>query len=53
MNPPAGRKIMDWSQARDVVRSWKQQDKKIVFTNGCFDILHMGHIKFLEEAADG
>ncbi len=26
------------------------QDKKIVFTNGCFDILHTGHVKYLEEA---
>jgi D-glycero-beta-D-manno-heptose 1-phosphate adenylyltransferase len=29
----------------------KYQDKKIVFTNGCFDILHLGHIKILNEAA--
>jgi rfaE bifunctional protein nucleotidyltransferase chain/domain len=25
-------------------------DKKIVFTNGCFDILHVGHVRYLEEA---
>ncbi|MGN0161907.1 MAG: D-glycero-beta-D-manno-heptose 1-phosphate adenylyltransferase [Lachnospiraceae bacterium] len=28
----------------------KQRDKKIVFTNGCFDILHIGHVKYLKEA---
>ena len=28
----------------------KKQGKKIVFTNGCFDILHVGHVKYLEEA---
>ncbi len=28
----------------------KQNDKKIVFTNGCFDIVHFGHIKYLEKA---
>ncbi len=28
----------------------KKRDKKIVFTNGCFDILHVGHVKYLEEA---
>lgn len=28
------------------------QDKKIVFTNGCFDILHLGHIDYLSKAAD-
>ncbi|CAA6823061.1 MAG: ADP-heptose synthase (EC / D-glycero-beta-D-manno-heptose 7-phosphate kinase [uncultured Sulfurovum sp.] len=29
---------------------FKQRGKKIVFTNGCFDILHVGHVKYLEEA---
>ena len=31
---------------------WRFQDKKIVFTNGCFDILHAGHIDYLSKAAD-
>jgi rfaE bifunctional protein nucleotidyltransferase chain/domain len=31
---------------------WRFQDKKIVFTNGCFDILHLGHIDYLAKAAD-
>ncbi len=31
---------------------WKFLDKKIVFTNGCFDILHLGHIDYLSKAAD-
>ncbi|HPE43556.1 MAG TPA: D-glycero-beta-D-manno-heptose 1-phosphate adenylyltransferase, partial [Bacteroidales bacterium] len=31
---------------------WRFQDKKIVFTNGCFDILHRGHIEYLSKAAD-
>ena len=30
----------------------KQQGKKIVFTNGCFDILHIGHIRYLKQAKD-
>jgi len=30
----------------------KQKDKKVVFTNGCFDILHLGHIDYLSKAAD-
>ncbi len=29
---------------------WKFKDKKIVFTNGCFDILHLGHIDYLSKA---
>ena len=31
---------------------WRFLDKKIVFTNGCFDILHAGHIDYLSQAAD-
>ena len=31
---------------------WKFRDKKIVFTNGCFDLLHLGHIDYLGKAAD-
>ena len=32
------------------VATLKKEGKKIVFTNGCFDILHLGHIKILEYA---
>jgi D-beta-D-heptose 7-phosphate kinase / D-beta-D-heptose 1-phosphate adenosyltransferase len=32
------------------VASWKQQGQKIVFTNGCFDLLHAGHVTYLEGA---
>lgn len=31
---------------------WRFQDKKIVFTNGCFDILHLGHIDYLAAASE-
>ena len=31
---------------------WRFQDKKIVFTNGVFDILHLGHVDYLAKAAD-
>ena len=37
-------------QTIDKVRHWKESGKKIVFTNGCFDILHAGHIHLLKEA---
>ena len=33
------------------VKQIKEQGKKIVFTNGCFDILHAGHVQYLEEAS--
>ena len=32
------------------VATWKQQGQKIVFTNGCFDLLHAGHVTYLEGA---
>lgn len=31
---------------------WRAEGKKIVFTNGCFDIVHMGHIDYLSKASD-
>lgn len=36
--------------AKYIVNLAKEQGKKIVFTNGCFDILHVGHISYLENA---
>ncbi len=38
-------------QAVKQVGKWKSEGKKIVFTNGCFDLLHPGHIDYLEKAA--
>lgn len=32
------------------INTWKSRNEKIVFTNGCFDLLHSGHIQYLEEA---
>lgn len=34
------------------ISKWKESQDKIVFTNGCFDILHLGHIDYLTKAAD-
>ena len=34
----------------DKVAQWKQTQQKIVFTNGCFDLLHAGHVTYLEAA---
>ena len=33
------------------VHAWQQQGMDVVFTNGCFDLLHKGHILYLEEAS--
>lgn len=32
--------------------NWQSQNKRIAFTNGCFDIVHLGHIDYLSRAAD-
>ena len=32
--------------------AWRLKDKRIVFTNGCFDLLHLGHIEYLAKTAD-
>ena len=43
-------KIMSWEAAAQVAREWQAEGKKIVFTNGCFDIVHLGHIDYLEKS---
>lgn len=43
-------KIQDWKTIQQTVYGWKSSGEKIVFTNGCFDILHYGHIHYLAEA---
>lgn len=45
-------KIYNWSSLQEQVEMWKSENKKIVFTNGCFDILHRGHVEYLSKAAD-
>lgn len=45
-------KILTADSLEKTVAGWKNQGKKIVFTNGCFDILHLGHVDYLAKAAD-
>ena len=46
-----GRGVVDKNTLIDVVKEAKESGQRIVFTNGCFDILHAGHVTYLEEAA--
>lgn len=46
------KKIKDLSEAKKETEALKKQGKKIVFTNGCFDILHIGHTRYLYSARD-
>ena len=43
-------KLVDLENLKTVISAAKLEGKKIVFTNGCFDILHIGHIRYLQEA---
>ena len=45
-------KIVDIETAIFKVNTWKLKNDKIVFTNGCFDILHVGHVTYLAKAAE-
>lgn len=45
-------KIITQADLNEQLAKWKTENKKIVFTNGCFDILHLGHIDYLSKAAD-
>lgn len=43
-------KILPLEQATERVHELKRQGKRVVFTNGCFDLLHPGHTRYLAEA---
>ncbi len=45
-------KIIEKSKIKSIVDKLRLANKKIVFTNGCFDILHIGHVRYLKEASD-
>ena len=51
VNNTLNQKIVTLSELLPQVKQWKADGKKIVFTNGCFDLLHAGHIAYLTEAA--
>jgi rfaE bifunctional protein nucleotidyltransferase chain/domain len=45
-------KIFDWESFGRQREVWEFLDKKVVFTNGCFDIIHRGHVEYLAKASD-
>jgi len=49
---PTHNKIVNKEQLKERINKWKAADQKIIFTNGCFDILHLGHVDYLEKAAE-
>ena len=44
-------KIAPIKEGKETIKKWKQEGNKIVFTNGCFDLIHMGHVDYLEKAS--
>jgi rfaE bifunctional protein nucleotidyltransferase chain/domain len=43
--------VYDYQELANDIAYWKFKDRKVVFTNGCFDILHRGHVEYLAKAA--
>ena len=45
-------KVVSLEELKKLRYTWKNLDNKVVFTNGCFDILHAGHVSYLHEAKE-
>lgn len=45
-------KIATLAEAMQIRNQWKSSGEKVVFTNGCFDILHLGHVDYLEKSSE-
>ena len=43
-------KIIDTERAATISKELREKGRRLVFTNGCFDLLHVGHIRYLEAA---
>ncbi len=42
--------LLSWEEAREEVQRWKARGLNVGFTNGCFDIVHFGHVTYLNDA---
>jgi rfaE bifunctional protein nucleotidyltransferase chain/domain len=45
-------KILSEDNLNILINEWREKNQKIVFTNGCFDLLHLGHIDYLAKSKD-
>jgi rfaE bifunctional protein nucleotidyltransferase chain/domain len=45
-------KIVTLTQGIELRKQWQAKGDKVVFTNGCFDILHLGHVDYLEKSSE-
>jgi rfaE bifunctional protein nucleotidyltransferase chain/domain len=46
----SARKIVTLPEAKAQVKAWQVAGNRVVFTNGCFDLIHLGHVDYLEKA---
>ncbi|TVL79906.1 D-glycero-beta-D-manno-heptose 1-phosphate adenylyltransferase [Brachyspira hyodysenteriae] len=46
------KKLIERNNLDTVLNKYREENKKIVFTNGCFDILHRGHVEYLQKARE-
>jgi rfaE bifunctional protein nucleotidyltransferase chain/domain len=51
MNMSTSDKIVSLETASERRESWRKAGEKLVFTNGCFDLLHLGHVDYLEKSS--
>lgn len=45
-------KLLTRTELRERVAQWRAQGERIILTNGCFDVLHVGHVRYLQGAKD-
>jgi D-beta-D-heptose 7-phosphate kinase/D-beta-D-heptose 1-phosphate adenosyltransferase len=50
--PHAGKVLRDGAELDQLLAAWRKERRRIVFTNGCFDVLHVGHVNYLRFARD-
>lgn len=46
----AQKKVVGWDELDELREQWRQENRTVVWTNGCFDLLHVGHLRSLEQA---
>ena len=51
LSPKIENKLLDPAALAEHIKWWRLQGKRVVFTNGCFDLLHVGHLHILQQAA--